>query len=157
MDDASFLESALAQYEQALNRLQSKKGVRPEQVLEVLLARDRVQTAIEQESSFSTAHLIQLKALDQALKDQRTIITKTIRLKDWQHLTQHSETDWWWSLESPALFSWLEQSHPWLESLDWLWKLLTIVTLTISATFILNTLRRVLAGGLDAAGTFAMV
>lgn len=157
MDDASSLESALARYEQALDILQSEKKARPEQVLEVLLTRDQVQAAIEQASFISTAHLIQLKALDQDLKDQRKLITTTIRLQDWRDFTQHSEIDWWWHLEPPALFPWLEQSHPWLESLDWLWKLLTIVTLTISATFILNTLRRVLAGGVDAAGTFAVV
>lgn len=158
MNNAPSLESALTLYAQALNGLKSAKGKRsPDQALEVLLSRDAVQAVLEKESSASTSNLIKLKALDRDLKEQCRIITQTIDLDDWRTLTQASEKNWWWYLEPPALFPWLERPHPWLEGLDWLWKLLTVLTLTISATFILNTLRRVLEGGLDGVGTFAIV
>lgn len=152
------LSSTIASYRTALTALQTTcSPLSKEQVLDLLVARDAIEAALQETTPIPTYLLIRLKELDRDLKQQRKAITKTLKLEEWRKIHHPPETHWWWYFERPALLPCLDEPCPILEQLDWLWKLISIAALAISVTFILNTLKRVLAGGLDAAGTSAVV
>lgn len=158
MTTPASLASAIVPYRTALTALKTAHSpISKEQVLDLLVARDAVEAALQETTSVSTHLLIRLEELDRDLKKQRSAITKTLKLEDWRKIHHPPETHWWWYFAPPALLPCLDHPHPILEQLDWLWKLISIAALAISVTFILNTLKRVLAGGLDAAGTGAVV
>ncbi|NET35526.1 MAG: tetratricopeptide repeat protein [Cyanothece sp. SIO1E1] len=154
------LQDALRNYLNALNILQSANENDPDvfrKALEVLSQRDMVQASLDESKSISAVQLINLSDLDKCLKDQRSKILNVLDLAYWRSFTQSSETAWWWHLEPAALFSWLEKKHPWLNRLDWLWTFLSLFFLTISITFVFNTLSHILEGGVNERGTFAVI
>ena len=161
MTDSLLLEAALERYELALDFLEKPEAGEEtslvERVLEVLLARHSVQAVLEDSKSVLTSTFLRLDEQDSRLKACRGKIHRTRQLSNWRSLINPPQKAWWWYLEPPALFAWLEKSHPLLDRFDWLWKFLTLVALAISITFILNTLQRVLAGGLDTTGIFAVM
>jgi hypothetical protein len=55
-----------------------------------------------------------------------------VNSSSWHSLMNPPQEAWWWYLDPPALFSWLEKPSPVLDKLDGLWKLVTIVTLATS-------------------------
>ena len=91
------------------------------------------------------------------MQDQRQRIVRTLTLEDWRNILHPPATHWWWFFDPPVLHPWLEKKPPWLDHFDWLWKFITLVALAISVTFILSTLQRLLAGGLETAGILALV
>lgn len=160
MMDSSNLETALSRYEAALNSLDKTEvpdqNCLEEQVLKVLLARQLVQAELESSKRISATILIRLKTQDSRLKKHSLKVHQARELTDWQEIINPPSTAWWWHLDPPALFPWLEKSHPLLEKLDWLWTFLTLIALAISITFILNTLQRIASGGIDGAGFWAV-
>ena len=158
--DSSDLETTLNKYEAALDSLDKLEV--PEQtclegqVLEVLLARQAVQIALEDVKIIPATIFIKLKGQDDRLRKHRDKVYLVRQLSSWRDIIDPPKTAWWWHLEPSALFPWLEKPHPLLEQFDWLWKFLTLIALAISITFILNTLQRVLSGGLDKAGFLAV-
>jgi tetratricopeptide (TPR) repeat protein len=166
MIDSSIVEVALSRYEAALNSLDKPdipdldkpdipdKAYLEELVLEVLLARQEVQIALENAKTISTTIFIKLKDQDTRLKKHRDKVCQA--RQHWHEIIDPPKTAWWWHLEPPALFPWLEQPHPLLEQFDWLWKFLTLIALAISITFILNTFQRALSSGLDKTGFWAV-
>jgi tetratricopeptide (TPR) repeat protein len=126
-------------------------------VLEVLLARNSVQTALEDSKSISTLIFLKLEEQDARLRKHRTTIHRVVSDSNWCSLMNPPPEAWWWYLEPPTLFPCLEKPHPILDKLDGLWKFFTIVTLAISITFIINTLQRILAGGSAITGIFAVM
>lgn len=158
MTTSPSLASTIAPYNRALTALATaSSSPSKEQVLNVLAARDAVEAALQNTASIPSSQLMRLADLDRQLKEQRSTITKTINLEEWRDIHHPPETNWWWHFEPPALLPCLDKPHPLLNQLDWLWQLITLVALAISVTFILNTLKRVLAGGLDTAGISAVV
>lgn len=156
MTTSSSLAIAIAPYDKALDALEAGSPSQ-EQVLNVLLARDIVEVALQDTASIPSHQLMRLDDLDRKLKAQRSTITKTIKLRNWRNIHHPPATNWWWYFEPPALLPCLDQPHPLLDQLDWLWQLIILVALAISVTFILNTLKRVLSGGVDTAGVSAVV
>lgn len=153
---AKMLESALERYKTALDALSSEEDTEQisleDKVLEVLLARDSVQAVLDERSIPTVGCISLLKEQDDRLKSYRSKICKIKQLESWRKLVNPPQTAWWWFLEPPSIFPWLEKSHPFLDQFDWFWKFITLITFAISLTFILNTLQRVLASGLDATG-----
>lgn len=160
MINDSNLEIALNRYEATLNSLDklgvSDQGNLEEQVLKVLLARQSVQIELEDTKRIPATILMRLKSQDSRLKQHRTKVYQARELANWREMISPPHTAWWWHLEPPALFPWLEKPHPVLDKLDWLWKFITLLALAISITFILNTLQRVMSGGLDGTGFWAV-
>jgi tetratricopeptide (TPR) repeat protein len=161
MADNLTLESSLERYKVALDLLENFEELEQvflaEQVLEVLLARQSVQLALEDAKSVSAKTLLSLEAQDNRLKSRRSMILNFKKLSKWRELVNPPKTSWWWYFEPPALLPFLEKPHPLLNQLDWLWKLITLIAVAVSVTFILSTLQRVLAGGLDNTGIFAVM
>ena len=127
------------------------------QVLEALLARDSVQAALKKTDSVPTTAFLRLDEQDKRLKACKENIHRITQLPSWRTLINPPHEAWWWFIEPPALFAWLDKSHPFLDRFDWLWKLTTLFSLAISATIILNTLQRVLAGGLNQSAFIAVI
>ncbi|GAB4370078.1 MAG: hypothetical protein Kow00121_10500 [Elainellaceae cyanobacterium] len=179
MTDAPSLDAALDRYDKALTQLEpSELADSPpvsEQILEALLARDAVQVALDEAKTVFSEALLRLNHLDDRLKpqleahfklwQQPRLSKQDIRhrrelyqtIANWRDLKHPPNTAWWWHFDPPALTPWLERRCTWSDRFDWLWTFLTLFFLTIAVTFILNTLNRVLAGGIDAQGLFAVV
>jgi tetratricopeptide (TPR) repeat protein len=159
MADSLSLETTLERYELGLDSVE-KPNVREEiekNLLEVLLARDSVQIALKDSKSISALLFLKIEEQDARLRNHRTTIHRIVRDSNWFSLMNPPQEAWWWYLEPPTLFPCLEKPHSILDKLDWFWKLVTIVTLAISVTFILNTLKRILDGGSAITGIFPVI
>ena len=159
--DPDVLNDALVRYENALqiflSQTQNDRPPTLDCVLTVLSQRDRVQVCIEDIRFLSAGQRTKLNQLDKCLRQYSSTLTKVVDLATWRAQDHPPETSWWWYLESPALFSWLERPYLWLARLDWLWMFLTVLLLTIAVTFVLNTLNQILEVGFAGEGTLAVV
>ena len=128
-----------------------------ELVVQALLQRDVIQQHLETGAWVSAELLIQLQDLDQRLRHHRLTVVRTIQLGKWRSLRNPPATHWWWYFEPPARFPILEKRHPWLNRLDWLWTFLSLFSLTLAFTIVLDTLKRVVGEGLNTAGMLPVV
>lgn len=155
------LNDALERYSKALDRLESDDPALStpiaERALEVLLARDAVQASLEETKNISTSELLCLRKLDDRLKTHQKTIAALDSITDWREMRMPLQSAWWWHFDPPALLPCLEHRWKWLDRFDWLWTLLSLFFLTVAVTFAWNTLNRVLNGGIDAQGLFAVV
>lgn len=157
----SSLLKAIQQYNTALELL--RQGDRPhlpslqQRALEVLLARDAVQVMLKQAESVSAALLLGIETQDQWLKHHKNQITAHLDLAAWRESHSPTQTSWWWYLEPPARFPWLEQRCTWLDRFDWLLTFLSLVALTFSFTVVLDTFNRVSGAGLDTTGLLPVI
>ena len=118
-----------------------KSQLSEEQIVELLLYRDALQSFWDEECSNksldqSRSNFIRLSKeiedIDQTLKDNSVAIVESIDLEKWRSKIKPAEDAWWWYLESEA-----EQRSLWFK-LDWIWNLLTGVSLAISASFMVS-------------------
>lgn len=128
-----------------------------ERVLETLLARDAAQACLEEAESISASSLLLLNKLDDRFAEQQKTLASLDAIAKWRKVRNPPQSAWWWYPEPPALLPCLEHRWNWLDQFDWLWALLSLFCLTVAVTFVLNTLNRVLAGGIDTQGLFAVV
>ncbi|HEY9647732.1 MAG TPA: tetratricopeptide repeat protein [Chroococcidiopsis sp.] len=155
------LITAIQHYANALEVL--RQGDRPhlpplkQRALEVVLARDALQIALNQTEFVSASTRLGIEKQDQWLKDNKNEITKYIDLARWRPSNPPPQSAWWWYLEPPARFSWLEQRWAWLDRFDWLLTFLSLVALTFSFTVMLDTLKRVSGEGLDTTGLLPVI
>ena len=143
----SDLEKAIAQYKAAMAVLQDALSqslpVTEAQVLNILIARDRLQTALSEATSIPDQLLTTLQKLDDILKQKKTAIAPSLpKLRP----TFNSEAkSWWWHLEAPKTVSHWER---W----DWLCNGLSISFLTVSLGLVGEISSRFLSGGTDTLG-----
>ncbi|MEM9153127.1 MAG: tetratricopeptide repeat protein, partial [Cyanobacteria bacterium P01_F01_bin.3] len=116
-------------------------------ILEVLLARDAIQTVLK-DGTLTAADLLRLDDLDAQLKTYETEISKASDLVRWRDIYQPDSEAWWWH---PTASDAAQRNR-----YDWLWNGLSIVFLTVSASLILNTASRFWSGGIASAGTLAV-
>lgn len=128
-----------------------------QRALDVLLARDTVQAALEDETAIPAHLLLDLEAGDRTLKHHKNLITQHSELMTWRTMVNPPADAWWWFLDPPAWFPWLEQKSAWLDHFDWLWMGVSLFALTLSFTIILDTLNRVVGEGLDTSGMFPVI
>lgn len=115
------------------------------QVLNILIARDSVQAALAQTNSISEPALATLRQLDDQLKEKAGAIAPIIQDADWRSSMTPDEKAWWWFLESP------KPDSGW-ERWDWLWKAVSVTSLTVSLGLVGEISSRFLTGGPDALG-----
>lgn len=123
------------------------------QVLAVLLARDRLQTAIANLTTAPHApteseRLSQINRLDQDLKHHATRIVPYTQSADWRASFNPNPNAWWWFLAAPK--------SPWSDRLDWLWSAATVTGLTLSLSLIGDIAPRFLSGAPDTLGAFTV-
>lgn len=144
-------EKALEAYARRLQALEkSNRSPSPETCLDVLIARDEIQKLLAEKSSIVKQALPKLGSLDDRLRQQGDVIAQNASLGQWREMIEPSDSAWWWQFETP------EPVHPW-DSLDWLWEILTVPTLTLNFALVVAISSRFLAGGPDAIGAFAVL
>jgi tetratricopeptide (TPR) repeat protein len=120
----------------------------PEEILNVLVARNTVRTVLTDIERIPRKKLLLVTELDERLKQQADTITRIIPLAEWRtsfHL--HPET-WWWFFEPPL--------HP-LDRLDWLWNAVTVAFLVPSLSLVVDISSRFLSAEPGFIGSFAIV
>ena len=115
------------------------------QILNILISRDKVQAALAQTNSISETTLATLRPLDDQLKEKAGEIAPIIQAADWRSSMTPDEKAWWWFLESP------KPDSGW-ERWDWLWKAVSVTSLTVSLGLVGEISSRFLTGGPDALG-----
>ena len=147
------LPDALNHYEKSLDVLEkAQEKAASKAALTVLAARDTVQHWLEETPEVTGYQLVRLSDLDDRLKAQKHHIVHVLDLNRWRSLLKPPKTAWWWYLNPPALFAFLEKSHPWLERLDWVWTFASLFFLTFAVTVVIDTLNRVVGEGLSTEG-----
>jgi tetratricopeptide (TPR) repeat protein len=117
-------------------------------VLELLVARDYLQTVLQDTSVVSASAIAHITNLDQQLRDRAGTISPYLASHRWKDSRQPSESAWWWDLTASDSPVWLSQ--------DWFFKGLSIVGLSVSLSVISDISTRLLPRGLDTLGSFAV-
>jgi len=124
------------------------------QILEILIARDRLQvvlsgliTTTNSAASFSES-LSKINQLDQTLKDHAAIIATCTQAAAWRTSFNLDPKAWWWWLEAPK--------GVWSDRVDWLWSAASITCLTVSLGLIGDIAPRFLTGTPDTLGAFTV-
>jgi tetratricopeptide (TPR) repeat protein len=148
------LNIALDRYEVALRCFLDKANFDLEQILAVLNARDQLQKALEDEKNIPNSRLQKVIELDNYLRKNTEIITRTInskaadRLQSWRESIKPNAEAWWWNLDAIS-------PHPW-DRWDWLWITLSITGWTANISLLVNIATRFLSGGVGLLGAAAV-
>lgn len=145
--DPQRYETAIAQLTQAIAETKPDAVLLPV-ILEVLAARDALQTQLTAASAVTGEALSLIAHLDQHLKDQATTIGRCLKLIDWQTSFSPPVTAWWWTLE-PA------SPNPWWNQ-DWIWQAVSITCITVAVGLFGEVSTRFLKGGPDTLGAIAV-
>lgn len=94
------LNEALKGYETALNALQTTNPPSPEQIIQVLMARDAVQKILSGENPLEAALLAVIPQLDKRLCKQAGVIVRVVDLAAWRASFNPPTSAWWWFLDS---------------------------------------------------------
>jgi tetratricopeptide (TPR) repeat protein len=148
--DKPNIDNAFKRYEQAVKLLEeSVSNLNIEQIIDILVARDMLNTALLDKDQDSTKYLLRTNELDKKLKKHFDLIPKTEVMKDIRTLANPSSDAWWWFFETPR--------HNFLDRFDWLWGTLTIPWLAVNLALIADISSRFLTGTPDSISTFAIV
>lgn len=146
------LERAVERYEKAIAALEAAaEDLSVEHILDVLVARDAVQTVLNDKSQPHSGRVIRtVKELDLRLKQQAKYINQVVQLADWQGIVNPPEKHWWWLLDPIT-------PKPWRDRFDWLWRFFSLMFLSASLSVVVDISTRFLRGGPDIAGVFAVI
>ena len=150
----SSIESALIRYRTALDTLASlPAAIAPTdalitQSLEVMTARDEIDTILKTSNRLTTDSLTTIAALDEQLKNQGNTIAPCLKTIDWQTVLNTTEKGWWWAVQPPNTNSW------WAK--DWIWNAVSLGCITVSIGLFGDISTRFLKGGPDTFGAIAV-
>ncbi|WP_445638073.1 tetratricopeptide repeat protein [Nostoc sp. DSM 114161] len=142
------LDEAIELYHQKLGAFEVTSDVSDNEILSVLIARDRIQAGLNDITQISDEQLFKIIELDTRLKQQAHKIKQLAKLAEWRTNLNVPVTSWWWFLQTP--------SHP-LDNFDWLWNALTIASLTSSLSLVIDISTRFLSGGAGFLSSFAVI
>ena len=152
----SLRQRALDEYAvslKSLDAVKSRKKLRAEWVLSILVARDEVQRSIAAEDhERSIAEVRRLIELDDRLRKGAGRMVRGVgirQLERWRSTVNPAETAWWWWLERVVA------DHP-LNRLDGVWRLMMVAGWTANVTLMVNLAARFLGGGVGLAGVAAI-
>jgi tetratricopeptide (TPR) repeat protein len=144
-------EVVLKRYDMALSAIEAATpDFTAAQVLETLLARDALRTALADTQLEPCRHMAQLIELDRRLQQQAEAIAKAMPLEAWCNSRQPAEDAWWW-LFQPQL-----EPESW-NRFDWLWNGLTAGALALAASFMVGIYQALSVGGLSWSETFSTI
>jgi tetratricopeptide (TPR) repeat protein len=135
------LKVALGQYDQALEEASGDSQM----LHDALLARDRVEAALQEAKPPPTGQVRRLVELDARLRGQ----TANLSLKDlstWRQTIRPPDTHWWWSLDQAAEKGEAEKDLPWV--------LLTGTLLAFTIPLALEIIKRLWDGAPDTVSVF---
>lgn len=148
------LNCAVKEYEVKLtalkNLLERDDRLSSDQILKVILARDAVHAAMSDKKQLYPGRLIKkVNELDESLKECAKSAHWAEPLTDLQSIFNPPKKQWWWLLEPIT-------PKPWWDRYDWLFRLLTLILLTISLSFAIDISNRFVSGGINLLGTFVV-
>ncbi|MFN7716285.1 MAG: tetratricopeptide repeat protein [Pseudanabaenaceae cyanobacterium] len=150
-DEQSDIAQNLANYTALLKVLDppnTKDTLAEEDVLNLLLARDALQSAIG--SDIPPRFVIRIAELDRILYDKRSIVVYVLALEQWREMINPPESHWWWFLQPPEV-------HDAWDNLDWLWNLLTLGFLAGFASLMSQIVPLIFADGVGIFESFGLV
>jgi tetratricopeptide (TPR) repeat protein len=135
------LDHSLERYETALGCLKAELTPSKEQILEVLLARDALQSALVEQGMLGSTNWDGVNKLDEQLKALAGKVYQVTDLPHWRALVKDKdkEESWWWFLPVTQ-----QEGNK-----DWLLNALSVTFLTISLGLVSNLGPRFWSGGLD--------
>lgn len=149
------LAQAIAQYADALAAIADYTVQPPiERLLDLLMARDRVQEVLTTTTAPAKPTLVKLIHLDSQLKELTKVICRGDLLAQCCHSIKPPESAWWWYLNSDADAS---TTQPRWMRFNWMWNLGTVVCLVFSTAFISQTAKAFSTKGFDFLGTLSTV
>ncbi len=102
---ATRLDKSIERYEKTLDELESTNNPSFEQIVEVIVARDVVETRREKDKNPSGASIARVIKLDSRLQDQREAIATNPELAkyidqllEWRENLNLSSNPWWWQM-----------------------------------------------------------
>ncbi len=137
---ANSLDLSLRHYQAALATLQAETPPKSQTILTVLLARDRLQTALSETQDLSAETALQIAQQDEQLKQYGNKIAASVELSAWHSLFNPPSHHWWWFFEPPA------PKDAW-DQLDWLFNIGSILCLTGFVSFMSQVIPLIFAGG----------
>ncbi|NET32538.1 MAG: tetratricopeptide repeat protein [Cyanothece sp. SIO1E1] len=148
---ASFsnLELSLGSYESALDKLEAiYPNISEIEIVALLVARDALQSALEDATEYKASIYLDIYQLDQKLYQYSQAIAQNIDLTAWRKSFNPPETSWWWYFTRP--------DDP-RDRFNWLWNSLTIACLTANLSLLLDIASRFLIGGPNLLGSFTII
>ncbi len=151
------ISTAISRYAIALQTVEQARHPLPvDVILEVLLARDAVQLAVEQAQTTdqppTKAQLAELIALDDRLKGQTAAFCQNDQLTKCRNSLNLVNPPWWWCLEprpdTPQSFN---------SKFDWIWNLGTVACLVVATSFMTQTIQAFSNQGFDFLGTLSTI
>ncbi len=139
-------EAALTTYDLALTTLEKSASPSAEEVLAVLMGRDRAQRELDVESAAPS--LVQLIQLDSRLRKQGDRILKAIDIEAYRISLKPPESFWWWYFE-PSMHQ--------LDRFDWVWQAITLILLTPSVSLLVEVSSKFLTTVPDTFGALTIV
>ncbi|MEH2153934.1 tetratricopeptide repeat protein [Nostoc sp.] len=145
----SDLVSAVKQYDMTLTALEAAVTTHPspQQVIDVLMARDEVYAARTAKTQTDKESLMMVISLDERLKKQSELINKLVKLAEWRAIVHPPVEAWWWFLEPPT--------NKW-DKFDWLWSAGSLTLITASLSLVVDISSRFLTGVPDTLGAFTI-
>ncbi len=143
------IEHFLNCYKHYLLTLETITSPQPEQVLDVLAARDAVQQTLVEGAKLSGVQWLKLNQLDDRLKQQKEKIIQNLSLEQWRETVKPSESAWWWFCAPP-------KPQHWSEKYDWVFNSLNLALLTASVSLVVDTSSKFLVGGPGLFGSLAI-
>jgi tetratricopeptide (TPR) repeat protein len=148
------IESALIRYRTALDTIASlPAAIVPTdalitQSLEVMAARDNIDTILKTSNRLTADTLATIAELDEQLKHQGKTIAPCLKTIDWKSVLNTTEKGWWWSVQP-------EKTNQWWEK-DWIWNAVSLGCITVSIGLFGDISTRFLKGGPDTFGAIAV-
>ncbi|NJN87808.1 MAG: tetratricopeptide repeat protein [Leptolyngbyaceae cyanobacterium SL_7_1] len=155
------LEQAIEHYAKALQTIEPYTGQPPiEVLLDLLMARDRVQDILAATTASTTLPpqrlLVRLIQLDNQLRELTKVICRGDLLAQCCQSIKPPESSWWWYLKISDSESSLATQPRWMR-FNWVWNLGTVVCLVFSTAFISQTAKAFSTKGFDFLGTLSTV
>ncbi|MEB3827229.1 tetratricopeptide repeat protein [Phormidium sp. CCY1219] len=147
----SELQGAVGRYAEALHEIQEAiPNISTQQVLKLLLARDRVAEALSEKTKTSEEILDKITELDRIFLDNSGAIAASGKMQEWRTSFDPPPSAWWWAIE-PS-----KETDKW-DRFDWVWDALSAGALVLSGSFMVTTFQAFSQDGLGVGEAFGAI
>ncbi len=137
------LRRLIEQYENKLQALEDRTSFSSDTVLSLLLLRDEIQKTVHNTEAISPLIVQKISYFDQQLQQYQDEIVTLNDYDQWVRSIQPQDDAWWWQWQLP------HKTTKWKTFLDWLINILILIFSGFSISLIIDSVPRILSGGLD--------